>query len=226
MKDNITIYVFTDPMMGLSYESEPVLEKLKAHFGDRLHFRYVMAGLVRDVSDFMTPFELAMPPEEGIRLYNKRLAGIYLGEEPIGGLPMNMEGFHLFDEDHRSSFPLDIAFHAARLAAPDKSEKYLYALRRATILYGRQTTKSDELVNVAKEAGIDENLFLEYFSNGQAETAFRNDLKLTQSLGIRRLPSYLIKTDVSSILICSMPSYNEFITLINQAEEKTIRHWY
>lgn len=217
MKDDIIIYVFTDPMMGLSYESEPVLEKLKAHFGDRLHFRYVMAGLVRDVSDFMTSFELAMTPEEGIKTYNKRLAGIYLEEQPIGGLPMNMKDFRLFDKDHRSSFPLDIAFHAARLAAPDKSEKYLYALRRATILYGKQTTKTEELVNVAKGVGIYGDRFLEYFNNGMAETAFRNDLKLTKSLGIRRLPSYLIKTDVSSILICSMPSYNEFLTLINQA---------
>lgn len=220
MKDNITIYVFTDPMMGLSYESEPVLEKLKAHFGDRLHFRYVMSGLVRDVSEFMTSFELAKPPEEGIKIYNKRLAGIYLEEEPIGGLPMNMKNFHLFDENHRSSFPLDIAFHAARLAAPDKTEKYLYALRRATILYGRQTTKTEELVKVAKEVGIDGNTFIEYFSNDKAEAAFRKDLVLTQSVGVHTLPSYLIETEVSTVLICSMPSYNEFLTLIRQAEEK------
>lgn len=98
----------------------------------------------------MTRSELAMPPEEGISAYNKRLAGIYLEEEPIGGLPMNMHDFHLFDNWHRSSFPLDIAFHAARLAAPDKAEKYLYALRRATILYGKQTTLTEELANVAK----------------------------------------------------------------------------
>jgi len=85
--EKIIFTTFTDPMMGLSYEQEPVYEKLAAHFGDRLVFHYVMSGLVRDVSDFMVPEEKALPAEEGIRLYNRRLARIYKGEEAIGGLP-------------------------------------------------------------------------------------------------------------------------------------------
>ncbi len=59
---------------------------------------------MRDVSDFMLPEELALPPEEGIRVYNRRLAGIDKSEELIGGLPMNMDHFHLFDTEHRSSY--------------------------------------------------------------------------------------------------------------------------
>lgn len=89
--EKIIFTTFTDPMMGLSYEQEPVYEKLADHFGDRLVFHYVMSGLVRDVSDFMVPEEKALPAEEGIRLYNRRLARIYKGEEAIGGLPINMD---------------------------------------------------------------------------------------------------------------------------------------
>ena len=72
--EKMILTTFTDPMMGLSYEQEPVYEKLATHFGDRLVFHYVMSGLVRDVSDFMMPEERALPAEEGIRLYNRRLA--------------------------------------------------------------------------------------------------------------------------------------------------------
>ena len=61
------ITTFTDPMMGLSYESEPVFRKLETHFEGQIEFRCVMAGLVRDVSDFMTPEERSMEPETGIR---------------------------------------------------------------------------------------------------------------------------------------------------------------
>ena len=124
--EKIILTTFTDPMMGLSYEQEPVYEKLAAHYGGQLEFRYVMAGLVRDVSDFMLPLELSLPAAEGIRQYNKRLAGIYKDEEPIGGLPINMEGFHLFDENHRSSYPLCIAYKAAQLAAPQKADACLF----------------------------------------------------------------------------------------------------
>ena len=106
--EKIILTTFTDPMMGLSYEQEPVYEKLTARYGDQLVFRYVMSGLVRDVSDFMLPEELALSAEEGILIYNKRLAGIYESEESIGGLPIHMDGFHLFDAEHRSSYPLCI----------------------------------------------------------------------------------------------------------------------
>ena len=48
-----------------------------------------MAGLVGDVSEFMITSELELGPEEG---------------------------FHLFDAEHRSSYPLCIAYKAAQLA--------------------------------------------------------------------------------------------------------------
>lgn len=79
------IEVFTDPMMGLSYEHEPVLDRLHDMYGEELEIRYVMAGLVRDVSDFMNEEELSMEPAEGIRTYCRRLALIYKSEEQIGG---------------------------------------------------------------------------------------------------------------------------------------------
>ena len=72
--EKIILTTFTDPMMGLSYESEPIMDRLKKEYGDIIEFRNVMGLLVRDVSDFMTPEEQAMKPEEGISLYCKRLA--------------------------------------------------------------------------------------------------------------------------------------------------------
>jgi hypothetical protein len=109
----IVMTVFTDPMMGLSYESEPIIESLQRTYGSRLKVRYVMSLLVRDVSDFMLPEERALDPEEGIRKYCSRLAGIYKNEETIGGLPINMDGFCLFDPEHRTSKPLNLAYKAA-----------------------------------------------------------------------------------------------------------------
>ena len=60
MKEKIILTAFTDPMMGLSYESEPIMERLKQEYREQIEFRYVMSLLVRDVSDFMTPEERRM----------------------------------------------------------------------------------------------------------------------------------------------------------------------
>ena len=63
-----------------------------------------------------------MEPDAGIQRYCRRLAGIYKSEESIGGLPINMEGFCLFDATHRSSRPLCLAYKAAQLASPEKAD--------------------------------------------------------------------------------------------------------
>ena len=40
--EKIILTTFTDPMMGLSYESEPIMDRLKKEYGDIIEFRNVM----------------------------------------------------------------------------------------------------------------------------------------------------------------------------------------
>ena len=214
MEDNIQITVFTDPMMGLSYESEPILDALTDRYGDRLEIRYVMSVLVRDVNDFMTPAELALPPEEGIPLYCKRLARIYKRKEHLGGLPINMDDFRLFDPEHRSSRPLCLAYKAAQLADYEKADRFLLSLRRATILNARPTTHQSEILAVARSTGIDEESFLSAYRDGRAEDALERDLAFGQSLGIRTLPAYFIRRHEKGALLQSF-DVHDFISLID-----------
>lgn len=211
----IILTTFTDPMMGLSYECEPIFRKLETHYGDQIEFRYVMAGLVRDISDFMMSDELALKPEEGVRKYCQRLAQIYKEEESISGMPVNMDGFHLFDADHRSSYPLNIAYEAARLTAPEKADFYLYRLRYATIVETRQTTLPEELSDIASETGIDKNTFLRHMYSGSAEAAFQQDMQFARSLNIYSLPAYLLQYGEKAILIRQLIGYDQFVRAIS-----------
>lgn len=193
MSDHIILTTFTDPMMGLTYEMEPIYDRLKREYGDKIEFRWVMSLLVRDVSDFMTPRERAMEPEAGIRAYNARLAQIYKSEEAIGGLPINMEGFCLFDAEHRTSKPLNLAFKAAQLADPEKADDFLLNLRHATVIDCRPTTHMDVILDIVNQTGIDKALFEQHYTDGMAEAALRDDLSYAARLGIRTLPTCLIQ---------------------------------
>ena len=162
-----------------------------------------MSLLVRDVSDFMTPWERAMEPEAGIRAYNARLAQIYKSEEAIGGLPINMEGFCLFDPEHRTSKPLNLAYKAAQLADPEKADGFLINLRHATVIDCRPTTHPDVILDVVNQTGINEGAFLRHFNDATAEAALQNDLSYTARLGIRSLPTCLVQYRDKALLMQS-----------------------
>ena len=215
MKNEILLTVFTDPMMGLSYESEPILDRLQKEYSERLLIRYVMSVLVRDVSDFMTDQERALPPKEGIARYCKRLAAIYKSEESIGHLPIRMDDFCLFDTEHRSSKPLCLAYKAAQLADPGKADAFLTALRHATVLSCRPTTHFDEILRVVRAVGVDETAFSAHFRDGSAKAALQRDLDLTRSLGIRSLPAYVFQHGDKALLLQSF-DYRDFLHTIEQ----------
>lgn len=209
----VIITIFTDPMMGLSYESEPIMDRLQKEYGDAIEFRNVMGLLVRDVSDFMTPEERSLEPEEGIPLYCQRLARIYKSEESIGGLPINMEGFCLFDKEHRSSKPLNLAYKAVQLADPEKADAFLIALRHATVIDCLPTTHFDIIKTVVRKTGIDEEAFTQHYHDGSAESALNEDLAFARHLGIHSLPAYLIQYYDKALLMQSF-KYQDFTDAI------------
>lgn len=125
-----------------------------------------------------------------------------------------MNGFRLFDEDHRSSKPLNLAYKAAQLAALDKADGFLTELRHATVIDCLPTTHLEEIVNIVQKTGIHSELFLSYYSDGCAERELDKDLELTQRLGIHFLPTYLIQNSHKAIMIQSF-AYNDFANAIN-----------
>ena len=135
-------------------------------------------------------------------------------EESIGGLPINMDGFRLFDREHRSSKPLNLAYKAAQLADPEKSDAFLTELRHAAVIDCLPTTHFDEILKVVRKMGINETTFKQYYQDGSAENALVKDLEYTHRLGIHSLPAYLIQYDEKALIMQSFV-YQEFINAIN-----------
>lgn len=212
--DKIVITQFSDPMMGLSWECEPAIRQLEEEFGDVVEIRDCMGVLVRDVADFMTPEERALPEAEGIERYNGRLAQIYLDEQEIGGVPISMEGFCLFAPDRRSSLPLCLAYEAAKLVAPEEARTFLHRLREATVWECRPTTKLDEIMRVVRICGIDEGAFLERLENGAALATLEDDQRYKESLGVWALPAFLVECSGRVVLIRGVADYETLVRAV------------
>ena len=219
MTEKISLVTFTDPMMGLSYECEPILRKLETHFPDKIEFHYVMCVLVRDVYEFVTPEEMTLGNEAAIKSYNARLAEIYKSEENLGGLPINMTDFKLFSVTETSSKPLNVAYKAAQISDADKAENFLYNLRYATIVDCRPTTKLAEILKVAVKTGLDVKKFLAAYNDGRAEKNLQADLQRCLQLDIQALPNYLIQYKSKGALARDLIGYETFVRLIDELSD-------
>lgn len=218
----VKITTFTDPMMGLSYECEPMFRKLETHFESQIEFKYVMSGLVRDVYQFVNTADLRFGEKEAIKRYNKRLAQIYEGEESISGMPINMNGFCLFDTEHTSSIALNLACKAVQLIAPEKADLFLYNLRYATIVDCRTTTHLNEITEVVRKTGINADRFMTAYNDGSAQAELDKDLALFQRLGLHSLPAYLIQYGEKGYLIQTF-SYTDFLSVIDKISDGIIQ---
>lgn len=214
--ETVQIYNFTDPMMGLSYESEPFFRQLETHFGEQVSLRFVMGGLVRDVADFMIADDFKDGEEKAFVRYNARLSRIYESEQSISGMPIKMDRLNLFAKNRTSSIPLNLAFKAVELIAPEKSETFLYRLRFATIVEQRITTDESVLAQIAAEIGMDKATFLQAYHSEQAKHALQSDFDLRAKFGIRALPAYLFCYGDKQILTTGVLDFTDFVAIIAQ----------
>ena len=212
-KEKIILTIFTDPMMGLSYEMEPVFRKLETHFPDQIDIIPCMNVLVKDVYDFVDQSDLSKGREYALQNYLKKLADIYKSEEEISGMPIHMDGFRLFSKEYPSSFPLCLAYKAAELADRDRAGCFLYHLRYATVAECRPTTQLEEILAVVQRTGIDQKAFLQEYHGDRAEKALDEDRKLGRQLRIRSLPAYLIRYQDRAMLFQTF-SYQDFVSMI------------
>ncbi|WP_109077529.1 DsbA family protein [Aggregatibacter kilianii] len=198
--NRLKISIFTDPMMGLSYESEPFFRKLETHFGDQIEVQPMMSGLVRNVYDFVNPNDLAVSEDYAIERYLPRLAAIYNAEQAISGMPIAMEKLDLFSTERTSSVPLNLAYKAVERIAPEKAEAFLYRLRFATIAEVRPTTKLDELARVAEQVGVNQTDFLTAYHAPETEAALAEDFRRREQLRLFSLPAYLFEYKGQTVL--------------------------
>lgn len=215
----LTLTTFTDPMMGLSYESEPFFRKLETHFQQQIQFRYVMSGLVRNVYDFVDPEDLKVSKEYALEKYRLKLAAIYKSEEDITGMPINMTDFQLFTTEYTSSIPLNLAYKAAQLVDSNKANHFLYHLRFATVAECRPTTRLKEILAVVADTGINVNEFLQHYEDGSAQAALDDDFNLRQSLNVRGLPAYLFEYDGKQVVINGVIGYEQFYSIIKKLSD-------
>lgn len=219
--EELTITTVADPMMGMLWETWPVHRKLETHFGDQIEFRNIMGELVKDVYDFVDPnVERVYGKNVALNQYWTKLMQIYLQEESISGMPIYMGGNkRLFDKEHTSSIPMNLALRAIADHDAELEDKVLYEMQYDTVVNNDQTNDVEYLTKLANKFDIDSNTFISSYKSSATESELEQEQKILEQMKIDQLPAYLLTYDGKTYVVKGIPRYSEWLNLIKQVTD-------
>lgn len=198
------LWIFSDPLCTWCWGVEPVVRKIEGAFEGQLRVRTLLGGLIPDITEIYDEFEV---PEQSIVAASKAVFDHWQHATRIHKMPVTTNPLTLFDEENRSSFPVNIAYYAAKLAAPEKADYYLRGLREKAMVYDVKINRRSELLQLAKELNIDLSKFTEAFDDGTALKAFREDLAAGVEEAIQIYPTWIIKSATGKSRVNSFHHY-------------------
>lgn len=204
---NFEVIEFTDPVCTWCWGSEPVLKKLEARFPKKIKISYVTGGLIEDIRNYRDD---ANGIVGNIEEANKNIAKQWVEASKEHKMPVCIEGFKLFSEDHHSTYPANIAYHAAKMQSEKLANKYLRRIREAAATEALQVTNPKILIELASEIGLKVGEFIEAMEDGTAERHFQDDLLFTRINRVYGFPSFLIRNNYNgkSIVLRGYQDYN------------------
>lgn len=227
--NELTITAVVDPMMGMVWETWPIMRKLESHFGNQINFRLMMGQLVNDVYKLVDPnVSKKFGHRVALNQYWTRLMQVYLQEEQISGMPIYMGGHKpLFDEQHTSSTPLNKGLLAIAGHDNDLAWQVLYEMQYDTVMKDLQTNDIQYLTNLAKRFGIEPDQFKQRYDSTDVANELKQSQTIIQQMKIDQLPAYLISYNSKTYLIKGIPTYDQWLQFIkqiamNQIEEEEI----
>jgi putative protein-disulfide isomerase len=111
------------------------------------------------------------------------------------GMPVKTDGFRMFTDQDVSTWPMCVAYQAARLQGAAAGARHLRRLREANAAEARQTNRIEVQSELASEVGLDLGRFLGAIRAGTARAAFEADLAETARHRVRGFPAFLFEGD-------------------------------
>ncbi len=198
MKSNgwiIELTEFTDPYCTWCWASEPILRKIKEHYGDQVRIIFKMGGLVDDVDKFYDPSN-----NIGGEMMFDQVADHWEEASSRHGMPVDSSIFRDLKGKFRSTHPANIAYKAAQLLDKELADKFLRRLREAAAAERKEIHRTDVQVDLAKEVGLDPKRFLEAIETGRAKDNFLEELKEVRSQGITGFPTFKISNQIGEAI--------------------------
>lgn len=158
----IEIVHFADPWCWWSWGLEPILQRLREVYGDRVRVTYRMGGQFEDLGEWRQAYGVdAKSEQDWIR-------------ESIDLMGMPVVPDYYSRTGVRSSYPACLAFKASQRQSEPSAARYLRRMMEAFMVECRPAT-DETLLGLATEVGLDAERLKVEMASAEAVTAFEED---------------------------------------------------
>lgn len=169
-RDVVKIIHFADPWCWWSWGLEPVLQRLREVYGDRLEVEYRMGGTFSDVGAWMGEYGVDEASavdwiRESMALFRNPLDPEFLRKTQVA-----------------STYPACLAFKAAQRQDPAKAERYFRRMMEAFQVQAARPTKGLYL-RLARNVGLDATRLRADMESKAVEEAFEDDRRAMERMG-------------------------------------------
>lgn len=181
------ILYFTDPFCSWCWASEPALLALRERYRGQVVIRYVMGGLVKDMSEFVDVANAIRSTAD--------VAPHWQTVSERSGQPIDERLMLDISDPHFSTWPACVAVKAADLQGPAFGERYLRRLRRAALTERAQVQRRELQLELAREvSGLDVDALQQELDGERALQAFRDDLHTCAAFGATGFPTMVFRS--------------------------------
>jgi len=186
MSRGVEILCFTDPFCSWCWATEPSLLTLRERYREQIALRWVMGGLVKDMSAFSDS-------ANGIAT-TAEVAPHWRMVSERSGQPIDERLMTDITDPHWSTWPANVAVKAAMLQSPAVGDRYLRRLRRAALTERIQVQREEAQLELARQVpGLDIDAFRRELGGERATKAFQEDLELCATYGASGFPTMLFR---------------------------------
>lgn len=167
---------FSAPMCSWCYGFAPVIDAIRAEFGEALPIRLVMGGLRPGTEEAMTP-----EARQQIVAHWRHVQEA--SGQPFDWTALEREGF-VYDTDPAARAVVIVRRHKPALALD-----FLERAQRAFYAEGRDVTDGRVLVDLAEEFGLEREAFLIEWASRPAKQETWADYGVSQRAGVTGFPT-------------------------------------
>jgi protein-disulfide isomerase-like protein with CxxC motif/SAM-dependent methyltransferase len=164
---DVKVVHFADPWCWWSWGLEPVLQRLREVYGDRLQVEYRMGGMCEDLDAWMKEYAVDEASavdwiRESMALFKNALDPEYLRKSGV-----------------RSTYPACLAFKAAQRQDEHKAETFFRRMMETFQVQGASGTE-ETLLRLGRAVGLNRARLAKDLHSREVEAAFEEDRRMME----------------------------------------------